>query len=161
MTAKWSLQHEVGKQDPFDSPEQEAFLNVSRTQHCLGAEFNTLFRLHRLTPPQYNVLRIVRGSGKTGIPSQTIGQRMVANDPDVTNLIDRLEKRKLVTRHRSDQDRRVIRIQITPDGRKLLTKLDPQVMALHQNQLGHMTKKRLALLSELLVEARQGTGNNN
>lgn len=134
---------------------------MSRTQFCLGADFITLFRSHELTPPQYNVLRIVRGSGKTGTPSQAIGQRMVANDPDITKLIDRLEKRQLVTRHRNDQDRRVIRIQITAAGQKLLDKLDPQVNALHRKQLGHMTRKRLTLLSELLVEARQRTEDNH
>lgn len=149
-----NLQEEVGKKRAFASREQEAYLNLLRTHQVLTDAFHVLFREHGLTQSQYNVLRIVRGSGKEGIASQSIAEQMVARDPDMTTLVDRLEKAKLVSRRRSRADRRVIRVCLLAKGRRLLAELDGKVMRLHRAQLGHMSGERLSRLSELLVEAR-------
>src|SRR5580765_6665959 len=77
-----------------------------------------------LTLHQYNVLRILRGSHPAGLPSGEIASRMVTRDPDITRLVDRLERRGLVMRLRGREDRRVVQVQITANGLELLRSLD-------------------------------------
>ena len=147
------LQREVNKRNPFDAPEQEATLNILRTADRLSAAFDELFRRHGITGPQYNVLRILRGHGRP-IPSQQIGRELLTRVPDVTRLVDRLEKAGLVERARTTTDRRVVLVSITPRGLKLLEELDRPVLDLHRAQLRHLTRDELAELNRLLVKAR-------
>jgi DNA-binding MarR family transcriptional regulator len=156
-----NLQHELGKRKPFDAPEQEAFLNVIRTASVLTSAFQKLFRAHKLSESTYNALRILRGStadieSKGTRTCSQIGEHLVAQVPDVTRLIDRLEQLGFAERVRCDKDRRVVHVRITRKGLDLLAKLDEPVLELHRAQLGHLNRGELAELSRLLVKARQG-----
>ena len=86
-----TLQAEIKKRQPFDSLEQEAFLNLLRTSDQLNCEFTRLFAAHSLSGPQYNVLRILRGSCEEGLPCLEIAGQMITRMPDITRLVDRLE----------------------------------------------------------------------
>ncbi len=152
------LQRELKKRDPFPALEVEAGLNLLRTCDLLGRAFVDLFRSVGLSPSQYNVLRILRGVGADGLPCFEIAERMLSRDPDITRLLDRLEKNHWITRTRSPQDRRVVLSRITPAGLELLRPLDERVLELHQRQLGHLGQARLRLFIELLEEARERTG---
>jgi DNA-binding MarR family transcriptional regulator len=155
-----NLQREIGKRKPFEHPEQEAFLNLVRTTNLLGTEFQRLFREHKLSESTYNALRILRGaaedpaSGGTRTCSE-VGEHLVAQVPDVTRLIDRLEELGLAERVRCDKDRRVVHVRITKGGLDVLTDLDEPVMEMHRRQLGHLSKAELEELSRLLVKARR------
>lgn len=149
-----NLQEEIGKVSAFDLPEQEAFLNLLRTHAELAGEFATLFKEFGLSESQYNALRIVAAAGARGIRSEAIGVRMIARDPDTTRLIDRLVKAGLVSRRRSEEDRRCMLVGITDDGRQMLRRLRPRVDRMHREQLGHLDSRDLARLSELLFRAR-------
>ena len=149
-----NLQEEIGKVSGFDCPEQEAFLNLVRTHAVLAGEFASLFKEFGLSEPQYNALRIVAAAGGRGIRTETIGARMVARDPDTTRLIDRLGKSGLVSRTRSEEDRRCVLVEITDEGRQVLRRLRPRVDRMHREQLGHLDSRDLARLSELLFRAR-------
>ena len=148
------LQQELKKRRPFDSPEQEATLNIARTADRFGICFARLFREYGLTPSQYNVLRILRGEGKP-LPILEVADRMLAAVPGITGLIDRLEGMGLVARDRSTEDRRVVFVAITPKGLDLLARLDEPVSALHKRLLGHMSPAVLGQLIGLLEKARQ------
>ena len=111
-------------------------------------------RPHALSQPQYNVLRILRGAGPAGLPSGEVGDRMVARDPDVTRLLDRMEARGLVARARDQADRRVVVARLTEAGRRLVDALDAPVQAMHARQLGHLSGAELHALSALLERAR-------
>jgi DNA-binding MarR family transcriptional regulator len=100
------------------------------------------------------VLRILRGSGDDGRPATEIGPDMVVRVPDVTRLVDRLERDGYVERTRCSRDRRVVWVCITQAGLDLLKTLDPAVLDLHKAQLGHLTQKELSTLSRLLTKAR-------
>jgi DNA-binding MarR family transcriptional regulator len=144
---------------PFDAPEQEAFLNLIRTASVLTASFQRLFRAHKLSESTYNALRILRGSAGEAHGARTcsqIGEHLVAQVPDVTRLIDRLEQFGFAERVRCDKDRRVVYVKITRKGLDLLDTLDEPVLAMHRAQLGHLTPDELTELSRLLVKARQG-----
>ena len=147
------LQAELKKRRPFESPEQEAILNLFRTNDRIQIRFARLFREHGLTPSQYNVLRILRGEGKA-LPCLEIAQRMVAVVPGITGLIDRLEALGLVGRVRSSEDRRVIYVQITDKALDLLSRLDKPVDDLHKHLIGHLTHDELTELVRLLEKAR-------
>lgn len=155
-----TLADEIGKKKPFESPEQEAHLNVLRTAAWLSAPFAELFRAQGISAPGYNVLRILRGAAATGSGRRAcheIAEQLVAQGPDVTRLVDRLVAQGLAERCRCDEDRRVVYVQITRKGLELLSKLDGPTLRLHRAQLGHLTREELAELSRLLVEARAGS----
>jgi DNA-binding MarR family transcriptional regulator len=79
---------------------------------------------------------------------------MITRDPDITRLLDRLEKRGLISRCRETRDRRMVMTRITPSGHRLLGRLDEPVQAAHRQQLGHLGAERLGALTELLHDAR-------
>ena len=152
-----SLAREIKKARPFDALEQEAMLNLARTWDVLSGEMmSQVFKPTGLSATQYNVLRILRGAGEH-LPCGEIANRMIARDPDMTRLLDRLEKRKLVSRCRPQNDRRVVAVRITDAGLKLLAELDPLIIAAHRKQLSHMTESELHQLIALLEKARQRT----
>src|SRR5262245_33244795 len=148
------LQKELKKRRLFDSPEQEATLNIARTADRFGICFARLFREFGLTPSQYNVLRILRGEGQP-LPILEVADRMLAVVPGITGLIDRLEGMGLLARERSTEDRRVVFVAITAQGLDLLGKLDEPVAALHTRLIGHLSPAELRELSRLLEKARQ------
>jgi len=130
------------------------FLDLLRTTDLLSRRLALLLKSEDLSATQYNVLRILRGS-LAGLPCGEIASRMITRDPDVTRLLDRLEKRGLISRCRETQDRRTVMARITPEGLKLLASLDEPVRNAHRAQLGHLGRKRLVALSQLLSAARR------
>ncbi len=135
------------------SPEESTFLELFRTTDQLGRRLSLVLKAEDLSSTQYNVLRILRGS-PAGLPCGEIGNRMITRDPDITRLLDRLEKRGLITRWREERDRRVVQAKITPAGLELLSRLDEPVQAAHRAQLGHLGRERLQALCDLLRAAR-------
>ena len=132
--------------------EQQIYFQLMQVQGRLMEELNALFRRHALSQPLWNALRVVHGAGTKGIRSQRIGDELLHRDPDTTRLIDRLKTAGLVERQRSEVDRRVILVRITPRGRRKLDELEPEVLALHQRQLGHLSASHRELLSDLLAK---------
>ena len=114
-------------QQNFRSREQQAVLGLLRTADAIKRSLAHVIEPHGITPQQYNVLRILRGAGPDGLPTLTIGERMVEQTPGVTRLIDRLERKGLVERTPCPKDRRRVFCQITPKGLGLLEELDEPV----------------------------------
>jgi DNA-binding MarR family transcriptional regulator len=135
-------------------PEELAFIDLLRTCDLLSRGPAQVLKGEDLSSTQYNVLRILRGS-PDGLPCGEIAIRMITRDPDITRLLDRLEKRGVISRCRETKDRRMVMARITPEGLKLLARLDEPVEESHRSQLGHMGKERLRALAELLGGARE------
>src|SRR6266536_5376516 len=134
-------------------PEEAAFVDLARTTEMLSRPVAQILKKEDLSATQYNVLRILRGSPE-GLTCGEIANRMITRDPDVTRLLDRLEKRGLISRCRETKDRRTVMSRITPDGLKLLARLDIPVQSAHRKQLGHLGRERLRTLTELLRVSR-------
>jgi DNA-binding MarR family transcriptional regulator len=134
-------------------PEETAFLDLLRTTDILSRGLVEVLKTEDLSATQYNVLRILRGAPE-GLPCGEIASRMITRDPDITRLLDRMEKRRLISRCRETKDRRMVMARITPDGLKLLGRLDEPVEAAHRKQLGHLGRDQLRALTELLRSAR-------
>ena len=97
------LQSEIKQNKPFATLETEALLALQLTSDRLPREAILVLKPWDLSPTQYNVLRILRGAEPDGLPCRGIGERMIQHDPDITRLMDRLEKRGLVRRERDGQ----------------------------------------------------------
>lgn len=152
------LQRELRKKKPFDCVEEEVALNLLRSNDFLGREFARLFGESRISGPQYNVLRILRGHRETGLPCQEITGQMVTHMPDITRLVDRLEAAGLARRERTESDRRVVLVRITAAGLKLLAGLDGPIREIHRRQLKHFSKSELSELNRLLAKIRRPAG---
>jgi DNA-binding MarR family transcriptional regulator len=151
------LQAEIKQHKPFESLEEEVYLNLLRTADLLFRRQEYLLKTVDLSPAQYNVLRILRGAEPRGLACREIGERMLTRDPDITRLLDRLEKRKLVVRTRDLEDRRVIFTRVSAKGLETLKQLDQPVAQTCKANLGHMGDKRLRQLCRLLEAARERT----
>jgi DNA-binding MarR family transcriptional regulator len=149
------IQSEIKQRKPFTCREEELTLNIMRTADQLQRRMGELLKAAELSATQYNVLRILRGAGSEGLACGEISERMVTRDPDITRLLDRLEKRSLVGRSREKEDRRVVTARITQAGLDLLKKLDEPVIQAHKAQLGHMDPKQQEALIRLLETARE------
>jgi DNA-binding MarR family transcriptional regulator len=139
---------------PQASVEERIFITLLKVADALRQEAEQLTRTAELTGTQYNVLRILRGAEPEGLPCRGIGDRMITHDPDITRLLDRMEKRGLITRERQKDDRRVVKTRITPHGLALLRPLDQPMRDLHKRQFRHMAGVRLKTLCDLLEETR-------
>ncbi len=133
--------------------EDRLFVALLKASDSLASQADQLIKANGLTSAQYNVLRILRGAGPEGLPCNTIAERMISRDPDMTRLLDRMEKRDVITRERQKEDRRVVKARITDGGLKLLKKMDAPIRELHKSQFAHMTSARLKTLMDLLTEA--------
>jgi len=149
------LQVELKQSKPFSHLEEELFLSLVRTVDLLGRAVADLLKEYDLSSAQYNVLRILRGAGEQGLPCGEVGVRMVTRDPDITRLLDRLEKRNLVARERAAADRRIIVARITPPGAAVLEKIDQPLQDLHQRQLGHLDRAAMETIIGNLAKIRQ------
>jgi DNA-binding MarR family transcriptional regulator len=150
------LQQEIRQTKAIRLPEEEAALNIVRTADVLMLALADVLKPHLLSATQYNVLRILRGAGNEGASCKDVGARLVARDPDITRLMDRLEQRGVVSRDRTKEDRRVVTHRLTSAGLELVNELDRPIEALHRKTMGHMKTGKLRELVGLLEEVRAG-----
>ncbi len=150
------LQSELKQNVPFTSREQEAYLSLLRTADALQTRNEAWLKKFGLTGTQYNALRILRGAGPEGLPCREIGERMIAHDPDITRLLNRLQDRGFVERTRARDDRRVIYGKITAAGLKLLREMDQPIDKRGREMLRHVGQEKLKQLIELLELVRGG-----
>jgi len=138
--------HSKSSRPPI-SLENRVFIALLQSADGLTQEAEHLVKAAGLTGAQYNVLRILRGAEPEGLACKGIGDRMISHDPDMTRLLDRMEKRQT-------DDRRVVKTRITPQGLSLLKTLDQPVRDLHKRQFRHMSAARLKILFDLLEDVR-------
>ena len=149
------LKREIAQERPFSSKEEEALLNLLRTSDCLHRAFQRETRKWGITSTQYNVLRILRGAHPQGLTCTAIGDRMITAEPDITRLLARMKALKLIRQQRDKRDRRVVWTQISPAGLELLQKMDPKVVEMPHELLGHLSGTELDELIRLLELARK------
>lgn len=151
---KAGLAGEIGKKSAFANLQQEAFLNLMRTQAQLSGEFKKkLFRPLGLSHEKYNVLRILGGE-KRPMQIYEVAERMIAPKTDISRLIERLVTSELISRERCDQDGRVVWVELTANGKSMLKKLAKPVDELHRSQFGALSQTELKELNRLLFKAR-------
>lgn len=136
-----------------ETPARSVLMALIQAEEALSRPFHELFRDRDLTGPRFNVLRILLQGPKQGVRCGEIGEQLIHAVPDVTRLVDRMERDGLVVRHRDAEDRRRVYIRITPAGRKLCRGTYPQLNHLHRELLAHMSEKEQQQLNKLLRKA--------
>jgi DNA-binding MarR family transcriptional regulator len=134
------------------SAEARVFVALLTAADRLTQDADRLIKQHGLTGTQYNVLRILRGAEPNGLACKAISDRMISRDPDMTRLLDRMEKRGLINRQRQTDDRRVVKTRITTQGLEVLRKLDVPVNEMHKTQFRAVSPARLKALASALEE---------
>jgi len=145
---------ELSQSKPYHSASTEAFVNIQRTAELHLQQIASLLKDYGISTQQYNVLRILRGAGENGVPCGQIAERMITHDPDITRLVDRLEKMEFAERVRQNEDRRVVRVRATQKALDLLAALDEPVNQLHERQFEKLAEDRRIELISLLEDLR-------
>jgi DNA-binding MarR family transcriptional regulator len=147
---------EVTQASVLPSSQESAFLSIVRTADAMVRSVDLLLRGHGVTATQYNVLRILRGAGESGASCRDIGERLINAEPDITRLLDRMEKLGLISRCRESDDRRFVTVRITPAGLVLVNGLDEPIAAFHCERFASFSGAELAQLSRSLQKAMAG-----
>jgi len=146
-----ALRTAIHQVKPFASLEQEVYLGIRFVARMLRDPWAHFLKSREdLSLSQYNLLRILRGAGKEGLPVGTIAKRMINRDPDVTRLVDRLLRRGYLVRERDEHDRRVVHVILSPEGAKALGRLDEAANEFSTPLLGFLGKEQLQELDRLL-----------
>jgi len=148
------LQDEIKQAKPFETAQEELWLNLARTTAMASHVIEQGLRQHGLSVTQYNVLRILRGAGPHGLCQYEIGDRLVAQVPDVPRIVDRMEKAGWVLRQRGASDRRIVMASLTPSGMELVGSLDRPVLEMISGIFAGLEDSQVETLNELLVAAR-------
>jgi MarR family transcriptional regulator, organic hydroperoxide resistance regulator len=152
------LQRELKQTRPFRSASQEAIIGLFKTTDELRRRTSAVLEPKGITLQQYNVLRILRGAGRNGLPTLEIATRMIEQAPGITRLLDRLELKKLVHRERCPSDRRQVTCRITERGLTLLAGLDQVIDRSESSLLGGLSQSEQRQLTELLERIRATLG---
>ncbi len=149
----------IKQKSKFVNPEQHVVLGLRVLAARLVEPWEKFLKdTAGLTPSQYNALRILRGSHPARLACSEISDRMIARDPDVTRLVDRLSTSGLVERVRAEHDRRIVEVGITPKGIALVEQLDPHVARMPKAMVGHLGQAKLKQLARLLDEVLADLG---
>jgi DNA-binding MarR family transcriptional regulator len=149
---------QASRKTPTPKPllEEQVSISLLKTADAIARRGEELLKPAGLSGAQYNILRILRGAGESGLACREIGDRLISRDPDMTRLLDRIESRGLIVRARESSDRRVVKTRITAEGLRILRDLDEPVREVHRNQLQRISEKDLRQLLTLLERARAG-----
>ena len=155
------LQHELRQQKPFQGTAHEAVLALLRTTDVVRRQLATVVEPLGITLQQYNVLRILRGGGRAGVPTLEVASRMIEQAPGITRLLDRLEAKGLVRRERCPKDRRQHLCWVTPAGDALLQDLDAPMLAAGEARMKPLRNQERMEFIRLLDAIRAQCESNN
>ena len=141
-----------------DTPEQAAFFHVVRAASRLEGELNRLLRPFDLTTATLTILSILDRASGDGLSCGDIAAQLIAEVPDMTRLLDRLERLEYVYRERSQLDRRMVRVKITPRGKEVVANLKSQTQECHRQQFSRLSAESLKTLESLLRDIGRSAG---
>jgi DNA-binding MarR family transcriptional regulator len=149
------LEEEIRQGRPFESLGQAAHISIARTAALLEHAVAEALRPHGITLTQFNVLRILRGAGPSGLCRREVGERMITPVPDATRLLDRMEAAGLIGRERGAEDRRFVTTRISESGLRLVDLLDEPIRELHERHFGELDEAELRGLIDVLARVRE------
>lgn len=150
-----TLENDIN-QHAFRNEYQKSVLNLIYTFNWMNEKLNRTFERFEVTQQQFNILRILRGAGKP-LSTLQIRQRMLDKMSDTSRIVDRLIIKGLVKKSVSEEDRRLVDVQLTDRGKKLLQQMDSlneEFDAVFRN----LSTAEAAKLNELLDKIRTADG---
>lgn len=142
------------KQERFRSLSQETMLNIIVTSSWIMHELGATMAPYGVTPAQYNVLRILRGSAPQTLSCSELGERLLDRTPDVTRLLNRLQRGGLIRRERAEHDRRIVEVGITEEGQALVEQMEEEMEAAEGRLMSHLSPEEKSQLTQLLERLR-------
>jgi len=139
-------------QSKFRNEYQKAGVNLLYTYGWVMERTKELFASEDITPQQFNILRILRGSPQP-LSTLQIRERMIDKMSDTSRIVDRLITKGLVKKGTCKSDRRLVDVLITDKGKKMLERLDHRQDDLDKI-MGNLSEKEAATLSDLLDKIR-------
>ena len=121
----------------------------------LHSDFAKLFKEHGLTATVFNAMRILIQGPKEGMRIGEVGKGLIQKVPDITRLLDRMERDGYVARYRSKNDHRAVLVRLTALGRRKCESMYAAVTKMHRTQLAHMSERELKTLTRLCSKAVQ------
>lgn len=134
----------------FPNAKVKALINILYTANWITSFQNEFFKPFGISPQQYNILKILNGAAKP-LKVQTIKERMIERSPNATRLMDKLCDKLLIERKNCSEDRRVVFIEITDNGKQLLKAISDNF---NDEIVKNITEEEAQLLSDLLDKMR-------
>jgi DNA-binding MarR family transcriptional regulator len=147
-----SIEDEI-RQSKFRTAHQKAVINLIFTTNRMLGKQQDFFKPYGITNQQFNILRILRGQYPGKISGAEIKVRMLDKNSDMSRLLDRLDKKKLIEKTPCASDKRAADIAITQKGLEILADIDRKMEKL-ETDLIRLTAEEARLLSELLDKSR-------
>lgn len=151
-----ALEQEI-QQSKFRNEHQKVVVNLLFTTGWLKEKTRAIFDPEDITPQQFNILRILRGSHPKPLSTLAIRDRMLEKMSDTSRIVDRLLVKGLVKKVTCTTDRRLVDILITDKGRKLLERIDlrEEEMDAIVKGLNEQEAKQLNLLLDKIRQGRE------
>lgn len=154
--------HDLDLRDDFPaSPARSAVVAVVRAYGTVQRLMATYFSQFELTAPQFQLLTIANRLRKQSPTQRRLARELYVSFPNVTMMLDRLEKSGLIVRRTNANDAREKLVELTVGGRTLLRK----IWKVHQDQLGlvvkGLTEKEQKELARLLNKLSASHANPN
>ncbi len=141
------------QQTSFQSEYAKAVVNVIYTSSWLNQQHIALFKPFGLTPPQFNILRILRGQHPNACTVNLLIERMLDKSSNASRIVDKLEEKELVIRRKCEVDKRAVDVLISKRGLKLLKDID-QGMNNWESDVNKLSEKESETLNQLLDKLR-------
>ena len=146
------IDHDI-HQSKFRNEYQRAGVNLLYTYGWVMERTKELFASEDITPQQFNILRILRGSHPQPLSTLQIRERMLDKMSDTSRIVDRLIAKGLLKKGTCKTDRRLVDVMITDKGKKLLERLDERQDELDKI-VSNLSQEEAATLSKLLDKIR-------
>jgi DNA-binding MarR family transcriptional regulator len=147
-----ALENEIN-QSSFRSEDQKAIVNIIFTYHWVTEQVKSILAEEDITMQQYNILRILRGSHPTPLSTLTIRERMLDKMSDTSRIVDRMLRKGLVVKRICTNDKRLVDVNLTDEGKQLLLRLDETMEEMNEIT-SNLNQEELKNLNHLLDKIR-------
>lgn len=141
-------------QAKFKSPYQKLVVNLIYSGNWVNFNTNKLLKGYKITPQQYNVLRILKGQYPKPAPIFTITERMLDKMSNASRLVEKLRQKGYVERTECGEDRRRVDVIITEEGIEKLDEISAIVSSFEENIQANLTAEETKTLNDLLDKMR-------
>lgn len=135
-------------------PEKLLFIaEIGRASTWIANRYTAFLKPYGISTQQFNILRVLR-SANDWVAMHKINELLIIKSPNITRLADKLITKALISRSRSEEDRRIVYVQITNEGLKLLTQIDIKHEGELSDYMDSFTKEEAIMVTKILKKIR-------
>lgn len=141
-------------QSKFKNERHKAVINVMYTANWLGAIHASFLKPYKLTPQQFNILRILRGQHPNPASIRLLTERMLDKMSNASRLVEKLRQKELLERNVCEDDRRQVNVIISQAGLDLLKQIDTMLEKEEKVYMDQLTEEEAIILNKILDKFR-------